>query len=487
MTTCRHAALQPAGGGSRSVTGGLRAYMTPQRGENIGDTAGAGMRQCRGPDTGGFQGKAGRGSPMLHTAHIHSPQNWSPPTNGRGRRMSGGVEERIGGSGSRLAAPTKLEQRSSPKTSKGMEEIWWGNELEKGKEAQYELGDALIEQKLEISRPLKDTETQVAKKSGITPKVTPKESSSNPLITDTPLADPDGDDQGYVEIEVVPLETDHKLEEGITSHAFPAELMEGAAKEYIFRTEDIETETEPARSGNEQDFRDIRELIRALPTKTDIQELISTVERSCKQAVEDLREEIVASLIRDGFDGHRGKNKSNPIKEALVRTSSKMAAKALAKQHAASPARSGQADSEEEDETDPIYSGSPTPPQSVMSQPDFLKHMLNKALKATSDQITNRLSREIRELGQRTADMETRVDDIELTIQEHAQEQAALREENATLLSRFEDAENRSRRSNLRLRSIPEVHDDIQSFTMALFQELSPSVPTECLEFDRIH
>lgn len=294
MTTCRHAALQPAGGGSRSVTGGLRAYMTPQRGENIGDTAGAGMRQYRGPDTGGFQGKAGRGSPMLHTAHIHSPQNWSPPTNGRGRRMSGGVEERIGGSGSRLAAPTKLEQRSSPQTSKGMEEIWWGNELEKGKEAQYELGDALIEQKLEISRPLKDTETQVAKKSGITPKVTPKESSSNPLITDTPLADPDGDDQGYVEIEVVPLETDHKLEEGITSHAFPAELMEGAAKEYIFRTEDIETETEPARSGNEQDFRDIRELIRALPTKTDIQELISTVERSCKQAVEDLREEIVA-------------------------------------------------------------------------------------------------------------------------------------------------------------------------------------------------
>lgn len=124
-----------------------------------------------------------------------------------------------------------------------------------------------------------------------------------------------------------------------------------------------------------------------------------------------------------------------------------------------------------------------------MSQPDFLKHMekmLNKALKATSDQITNRLSREIRKLGQRTADLETRVDDIELIIQEHAQEQAALREENATLLSRLEDAENRSRRSNLCLRGIPEEVEDVQSFTTALFQELCPSIPIERLEFDRI-
>ncbi|PIO26594.1 hypothetical protein AB205_0195780 [Aquarana catesbeiana] len=174
--------------------------------------------------------------------------------------------------------------------------------------------------------------------------------------------------------------------------------------------------------------------------------------------------------------GHRGKNKSKPIKEALACASSKMAVKALAKQHAASPARSERTDSEEEEDTDPTYSGSPAPPQSGMSQPDFLKHMekmLNRALKATSDQITNRLSREIRELGQRTADLETRVDDIELTIQEHAKEHAAL--------------QNRSRRSNLRLRGIPEAIDDIQSFTTALFQELCPSIPIERLEFDRIH
>lgn len=38
--------------------------------------------------------------------------------------------------------------------------------------------------------------------------------------------------------------------------------------------------------------RDIRELLRALPTKMDIQQLISAVEQSCLQAVEGLREDI---------------------------------------------------------------------------------------------------------------------------------------------------------------------------------------------------
>lgn len=55
------------------------------------------------------------------------------------------------------------------------------------------------------------------------------------------------------------------------------------------------------------------------------------------------------------------------------------------------------------------------------------------------------------------------------------------------LLSRLEDAENRSRRSNLRLRGIPETIDDLQFFTTALFQELAPSIPIEHLEFNRIH
>lgn len=145
--------------------------------------------------------------------------------------------------------------------------------------------------------------------------------------------------------------------------------------------------------------------------------------------------------------GHQGKNKLKPIKEALARAASKIVAKAAAQQHAASPARSGLTDSDYEANAEFNLSGSPIIPQSGMSQKDFLKYieaMLQKALKVTSDQITNRLSREISKLGHHTADLETRVDDMELTLQEHGQELEALREENNMLLSRLEDAKNRS-------------------------------------------
>lgn len=39
--------------------------------------------------------------------------------------------------------------------------------------------------------------------------------------------------------------------------------------------------------------------------------------------------------------------------------------------------------------------------------------MLQKALKQMSDHITDSLTQEIRELGQRTADLELRVDELE--------------------------------------------------------------------------
>lgn len=55
---------------------------------------------------------------------------------------------------------------------------------------------------------------------------------------------------------------------------------------------------------------DIRELLRALPTKTDIQQLISAMEQSCLQAVEGLREDTWAL-------GHRVEKVEND-QEAMV-------------------------------------------------------------------------------------------------------------------------------------------------------------------------
>lgn len=45
---------------------------------------------------------------------------------------------------------------------------------------------------------------------------------------------------------------------------------------------------------------------------------------------------------------HRGKNKPKPIKEALACATSKMAVKAMAEQHTASPARSRLTDTDDE-------------------------------------------------------------------------------------------------------------------------------------------
>lgn len=107
------------------------------------------------------------------------------------------------------------------------------------------------------------------------------------------------------------------------------------------------------------------------------------------------------------------------------------------------------ADSEEEQ----------TGSQSSSAASDILKQfekMLNKALKQTSEQITSRLTKEIRELGNRTAALELKVDEIEITAQETMTERQNLKEENVMLQSKLEDFENRARRSNLRITGIPE-------------------------------
>lgn len=89
--------------------------------------------------------------------------------------------------------------------------------------------------------------------------------------------------------------------------------------------------------------------------------------------------------------------------------------------------------------------------------------MLKRALKQTSDHITDRLSHEIRELGQHTADHEQRTEGLDVQIHNHPDELEVLRAENLTLQSRFEDFENRDRRSNLRICRILDAITEVQS------------------------
>lgn len=113
--------------------------------------------------------------------------------------------------------------------------------------------------------------------------------------------------------------------------------------------------------------------------------------------------------------------------------------------------------------------------------------MLQKALQTTSRQITEHLSREVRNLGHRTTELETNTEDF-LTRTTHLElELDMARAENKAFGNRIEDAENRSRRSNLRIREIPEQVQDLQATMTALFQDLVPDLPVEELELDWVH
>lgn len=129
-------------------------------------------------------------------------------------------------------------------------------------------------------------------------------------------------------------------------------------------------------------------------------------------------------------------------------------------------------------------------PSQVSPSKDFFKqidNMLQTALQFTSEHITDCLSREIRELGQRTADLETCTDNMELSYREHVEAIESLQEEKKMLLCHLEDSNNRLCCSNLRVWGMPEMITGLQSTTTALFQELMPLLPIERLEMDRVH
>lgn len=55
------------------------------------------------------------------------------------------------------------------------------------------------------------------------------------------------------------------------------------------------------------------------------------------------------------------------------------------------------------------------------------------------------------------AALETQVEDISISATDHTRAIDLLREENEALQSKIEDAKNRSRRSNIRIRGLPEM------------------------------
>lgn len=151
--------------------------------------------------------------------------------------------------------------------------------------------------------------------------------------------------------------------------------------------------------------------------------------------------------------GSKTKLKSRNIRDLLERSSAKMAPTPSSQQstlRSAKTQRHTQCLQEGNSESDLDGGNSYSVIQSGMFKQ--FERMLQRALKQTSDQITDKLIREIKELGHRTAELEGKVDELENHTQDYTAEMENLKEQNLVLQTQLEDQENRDRRSNLRIK-----------------------------------
>lgn len=112
-----------------------------------------------------------------------------------------------------------------------------------------------------------------------------------------------------------------------------------------------------------------------------------------------------------------------------------------------------------------------------------IKSVFKAEIRGAVDKITD----QIRELGERTASLEQQYDHISESLQ-HKEEKLMDHESRIQLLeNKIEDLENRSRRDNLRLRGIPETVLDLSQYTKSLYKSLLPDIHEEMFRMDRIH
>lgn len=75
----------------------------------------------------------------------------------------------------------------------------------------------------------------------------------------------------------------------------------------------------------------------------------------------------------------------------------------------------------------------------------------------------------LKELGHRTNQLEQRMDLATTVLEGHEEEVDKLHTELESMQDKLEDAENRTRRHNLRIRGIPETTTDLQGTATAFF------------------
>ncbi|OCT76409.1 hypothetical protein XELAEV_18031609mg [Xenopus laevis] len=118
------------------------------------------------------------------------------------------------------------------------------------------------------------------------------------------------------------------------------------------------------------------------------------------------------------------------------------------------------------------------PPDSPVSLHSEMPHeSLHVKLTEMSVTITSQLTREIRDLGHRTEEMENKLDGAIIRLNEHDSSITHLATQYEEVVERLEDLENRSRRNNIRIRGLTEDIKDLQVEIPKLLANLVPDIP----------
>lgn len=269
MTTLRQAAQQPAKG-NRSESGGIRLYLSP-RAEQRNHLGGLEERGGGTIETKQDAGKqmerksltSGRGTQVAGRNYIE--QGRGSPTIGRGR---------------------KLPERNIPNTkqhSPSMGKVIIGG-------GQDSLG--LEVEMLNMERMEKD-QGKGENKGGDTQKGdtlmvehNPPEPVNSKILDASPLKE----NSAMIERGTPLLEG-----ESVTKEEKQALAGRGYSTDPSWEKRETRSPAPRGEAGEaEKEIKEIKDLLRALPTKTDIQQLISTVEQAFQQAVENLKEDTKA-------------------------------------------------------------------------------------------------------------------------------------------------------------------------------------------------
>ncbi|CAH2219788.1 Hypothetical predicted protein [Pelobates cultripes] len=139
----------------------------------------------------------------------------------------------------------------------------------------------------------------------------------------------------------------------------------------------------------------------------------------------------------------------------------------------------------------PTMSREPTNTLSPVTEHSLHKMLQELRTTITADfhPIDGDLRREISSLDDRTSHLENRTEELCIAHNEVVDKIKKLSEEYETLKLKVADMEDRSRRQNVRFRSIPDdvFHDALPAYILSICKALVPGLPDSAWAYNRMH